>query len=369
MKLMLLVRSLNTGGTERQIISLAKGLNKKGNDITVSVFYPNGTLESELTGTGMKILSLGKKSRWDVFGFTFRLFRALKNEKPDVVYSFLVVPNLFLGIMKLFFPGIKMVWGVRASNVDFNQYDWLSRVTFKVSCWLSRFADLIIVNSNSGLEYHAVKGYPKNKMVVIPNGIDTDRFHPNSTARQIIRDEWGIAKDETLIGLVGRLDSMKDHKNFLRAASILLKRNNRSRFICVGEGPSQYKKELKDFCESLLLTHHVIWEGVRTDMCDVYNALDIVTLSSLSEGFPNVLGEAMACGIPCVATDAGDSEWILGNAGVVVPVKNPDALAEGWIVCLKDKTDKSLNGRLHIMENFSVNHLIQKTNDVICPNK
>ena len=293
----------------------------------------------------------------------------LRNENPDVVYSFLVVPNLFLGIMKLFFPSIKMVWGIRASNVDLSKYDWLTRLTFKMSSWLSPFADVIIVNSNSGMEYHAEKGFPKNKMKVIPNGIDTDRFYPNNSARQIIRNEWEIAEDETLIGLVGRLDPMKDHQNFFRAAAMFLKRNNKCRFICVGEGPSHYKKEIKHFCEILHLTPYVVWTGERADMCDVYNAMDIVTLSSLSEGFPNVLGEAMACGIPCVATDTGDSRWILGKSGVVVPPNNPGALAEGWEIGLKDKARNSINGRLHIMETFSVNHLIQKTNDVICLNK
>jgi len=165
---------------------------------------------------------------------------------------------------------------------------------------------------------------------VILNGIDTGAFTPDVAQRERLRAWWSVANDETLIGVGGRLHPMKDHRTFLRAAALLSRTHNRVRFACIGTGRSEYRRELLELSEQLGLREQVIWQPARTDMPSVYNALDILTLSSYGEGFPNVVAEAMACGVPCVVTDVGDSAIIVGDTGVVVPPRDPDALAEGW---------------------------------------
>ena len=130
----------------------------------------------------------------------------------------------------------KIVWGIRCAHMDFNQYDWLAWVEFKLNCWLSIFPDAIIANSHVGREYHVALGYPAEKTVVIPNGIDTERFCPDPLARSRVRAEWGINEQEKLIGLVGRLDPMKDHPVFIEAAALLAKKRSEVRFVCVGGG-------------------------------------------------------------------------------------------------------------------------------------
>jgi glycosyltransferase involved in cell wall biosynthesis len=326
MNITFLIRSLNYGGAERQLIVLAEGLNEKGHRVGVVVFYSNGPLEKELARAGVWVRTLDKRGRWDVFTFFLRLIDALKQERPDILYSFLPVPNLFAVILKRIFPRIKVVWGVRASNVDLSRYDWLARLTYWLECKLSRFANVIIVNSRAGFAYAVAHGFPKNKMAVIPNGIDTDKFCPDPYARSRVRKEWGVADSEKLIGLVGRLDPMKDHPTFLRAAALLVQERNDVRFVCVGDGPAVYRQELYALCKELMLADRVIWAGTRADMPAVYNALDIATSSSYGEGFPNVIGEAMACGVPCVVTDVGDSAFIVGGLGIVISPKNPVGL-------------------------------------------
>jgi glycosyltransferase involved in cell wall biosynthesis len=264
-------------------------------------------------------------------------------------------------MLKPLFPNIKVVWGVRASNVDFSRYDWFPRFTFAMSCRLARFADLIIVNSKAGRDYHQALGYPGHKMVVIPNGIDTDKFYPDPGERRRVRAEWGIAEQERLIGLVARFDPMKDHHTFLKAAAMLAQEREDVRFVCVGDGPAEYRQELHAYARQLDLTGRLIWAGARRDMPGVYNALDIATSSSLGEGFSNVIGEAMACGAPCVVTDVGDSAWLVGETGVVVSPTNPQALAAGWRACLeRDMSLLSGQARLRVVENFSIKLLVER---------
>jgi len=201
--------------------------------------------------------------------------------------------------------------------------------------------------------------------VVISNGIDTERFQPDSEAGAKVRSEWGISPNTILIGLVGRLNPMKDHPTFLKAAALLSKEMEDVHFVCVGVGEENYAKELYQLTDDLGIAEKIIWAGGRSDMPAVFNALNIACSSSSDgEGFPNVVGEAMACGVPCVVTDVGDSAWIVGDKGVVVPPKNPEALKTA-INELIDKTNLDDYNRLEIrqliVEQFSVRQLVLKT--------
>ena len=368
MKVIFLIRSLNYGGAERQLVLLAEGLHKHGHSVSVAVFYANGPLEKHLHQAGVPVRQLNKRGRWDIHGFLLRLFQLLRKEKPDILHGYLTVPNLFAVILKPLFSRIKIIWGVRASNMDLSRYDWLARLTYWLECRLSRFADLIIVNSRAGFDHAVAHSFPKNKMVVIPNGIDTERFCPDLAERQRVRKEWGVADNEKLIGLVGRLDPMKDHPTFLRAAALLAQARKDVRFVCVGDGPAVYRQQLYVLGKELGLANRVIWAGARADMPAVYNALDVFSSSSYGEGFSNVIGEAMACGVPCVVTDVGDSAWVVGDAGFVVPPKNPSALAQGWQLCLsRDRDELKGKRRLRIIENYSVKQLVEQTAGAIWP--
>lgn len=368
MKITFLTRSLEAGGAQRQLINLAKGLKGKGDSVGVSVFYAGGMLGRDLEEAGIQPNFIGKRGRWDTVPFLIRLFKHIRNERPDIIHSYLGVSNILTVIMKPFLSGTKVVWGVRASNMDLSRYDWLARVVFKVECLLSSFADLIIVNSNAGVKYALKHGFPGDKMIVIPNGIDTVNFDPEPKERQKLRAEWGVADNERLVGLVGRIDPMKDHSVFLEAAALLSSERN-LRFVCVGGGPEDYLSTLKSFSNELGLSDDLIWAGRRQDMPAVYSAFDVAVSSSYGEGFPNVIGEAMASGVPCVVTDVGDSALILGGTGVVVPPKDPRALADGIKVVLerldgnRGKVSESVRER--ICSSYSLDRLIEKTSEAL----
>jgi glycosyltransferase involved in cell wall biosynthesis len=357
-KILFLTRSLNCGGAERQLVLLARGLHQRGHDVAVALFYSGGPLEADLREAFVRILPLNKRGRWDVSGFLTRLVRTVLHERPDLLHGY--IGNLMALFVKPFLPSMKVVWGIRSSYMDYSRYDRLFRICHALECRLARFADLTIANSHAGLQSHVADGYPKDKTVVVPNGIDTARFCPNSEARERIRAQWGVAGDEELIGLVGRLDPMKDHETFLQAAALLLRDRQQVRFVCVGDGSSEYRTALQDRAHALGLSDHIMWIGMQSQVVDVYNALDLLVNSSYGEGFSNVLGEAMACGVPCVATDVGDSGLVIGGLGQLVPPKDPAALNRAMQKVLSGKPNAA-EIRRRIVERFSLENLVLET--------
>lgn len=358
MKILFLTRSLNCGGAERQLVLLARGLHQRGHDVAVALFYSGGPLEADLREASVRILPLNKRGRWDLLGFLTRLVRTVLHERPDLLHGY--IGNLMTLLVKPFLPLMRIVWSIRNSYVDYSRYDWLFRICHALECRLAWFADLIIANSQAGYRSHVADGFPKDKIVVIPNGIDTARFCPNLEARERIRAQWEVGMEEDLIGLVGRLDPMKDHETFLQAAALLLREQQQVRFVCVGDGASDYRAALQDRANVLGLSDYIMWVGAQSQMADVYNALDLLVNSSYGEGFSNVLGEAMACGVPCVATDVGDSGLVIGEAGQLVPSKDPTALKTAMQRVLGSKKNAA-EIRRRIVENFSLDNLVLAT--------
>lgn len=364
-RLCFLIRSLDRGGAERQLTELIKGLDRSRFAVTVATFYDGGALRPEIESTeGVQVLSLHKKGRWDALPSLWRLAQIIRQVKPQIVHGYLAVANELALMGRL--AGAKVVWGLRASNVDFSRYDWFSAWSFRIAAWLSRFTDLIVVNSHAGKRHHVAQGYCGTRMLVIHNGFDTARFHPDDEAGRRMRRAWGIGAHERLIGLVGRLDPMKDHPTFLRAAVLLARARQDVRFVCVGDGPVSYRRELQALATELGLGERLVWAGALSDMRAVYNALDIATSSSsFGEGFSNVTGEAMACGVPCVVTDVGDSATIVGNSGQIVPPGAPPALLAAWERLLdlpiEDRAALGRAARERIVDEYSLQQLVCKT--------
>jgi glycosyltransferase involved in cell wall biosynthesis len=260
----------------------------------------------------------------------------------------------------------RVVWGVRSSNLESAPLDAFTRLYRRLGSFLSSHADLIIANSEAGREYATSIGYPAEKVITIPNGFETDRFVPDPQARSRARDAWGIVGDTPVVGLVARLDPIKDHPTFLRAAALLVQRIPEVKFVCVGGGGSaEYNQELRQLAGDLSLNGHVIWAGETADMPAAHNGLDVASLVSTSEGFANAVGEAMACAVPCVVTDVGDSAEIVGETGIVVRPGDPYALCEAWQTMLThtpdERADLRLRARQRILDYYSVSLLAVRT--------
>ncbi len=363
-EVVLLARKLDAGGTERQMVTLALGLAARGVKVHVMVFYGGGALEPELISSPVQLHVLGKSGRWDVAGFFLRLISRLRRIRPRVIYSFLDVPNILALMTRPWVGRPRLIWSVRSAGMQMSYYDWLARFVPALEARLSARADCIVANSRAGLQWAVGRGFPADKMQVIENGIDTGYFRPVTHAdpqERLLRD---LPEGRLRIGLVGRLDAMKDHPNFLKAGGRLLQRGVDVQLVCVGGGPADYRQMLEALADEMGLSGRVSWLGARKDMPSVYAALDLVCLSSMAEGFPNVVGEAMACGVPCVVTDVGDAAHIVGDCGVVVPPQSPDDLAHG-LQAMRDRLaqepDLKYRARQRIVSLFSVRNMVDRT--------
>lgn len=348
----ILIRSLGVGGAERQVSVLAKSLHQKGYKVTVGVFYSSGALEKNLREAGVSIYPLDKKGRWDLIGWFWRYLKAIRIVNPDVIYSFLTISNIIATIGR-FFIRKPVVWGIRASHINYQDYDWLTSLTAWIEKKLSRYAKTIIFNARFSYHYHQSLGYHLNNAVVIPNGIDTDVFKPDlGESKSTIRTQLGIPHDAFLIGMLARFDPMKDYETFLKAARTLSLKHKNMYFIAAGAGT--------DTAPWHSLPSRFLCLGVWEDVAGLLNALDIMILSSFGEGFPNVVGEAMACGIPTIATDVGDAKYIVGDVGISIPPKNVEALIQAIETTLQHPPSKEAI-RNRIISHFSVEQMVNQT--------
>lgn len=369
-RLVFVIGALTRGGAERQLTLLVTGIDRNRFAVTVVTLTDGGALRGEIEALdGVAVVSLRKRGRWDIVAPLWRLVRLARAVRPHIVHGYLDATNV-VSLLTGKLAGAQVVWGLRASNVHFANYDqrwvWIHRL----AGWLSRFADLIVVNSHAGKHHHVSEGFCGKRMLVIPNGFDTEQFRPDEVAGRRMRGTWGIAEDETLIGLVARLDPMKDHDSFLRAASLLLQERRNVRFVCVGDGPAPHRQELLSLAAELGVGDRVIWAGELQDMSAVQNALDIATsASAYGEGFSNAIGEAMACGVPCVVTDVGDSAALVGSTGLVVQPGRPTALVTAWTRLLDMAPDerKALGraARDRVSNEYSIQQLVARTESAL----
>ncbi|MEF2230149.1 MAG: glycosyltransferase [Pseudodesulfovibrio sp.] len=364
MRIFFLSRSLERGGAERQLVATANGLARRGHDVRIGLFYSGGSLERDVDGP--QLVQLGKRGRWDVLRFCSTLVREVRTFAPDAMYSFMGTANVLAAVLKLLWRGARVVWAVRSSDVDYSGLGWVAALNGRAEARLARFADLIIANSGAGKAHAVASGMPASRFLVIPNGIDTDRFAPDRESGTALRREWLPSGCDVLVGLAARLDPMKDHATFLRAARLASDRDPGLGFVCVGGGEGAYANEIRALAAELDLAFRLTWAGELDYMEPVYNALDICCLSSITEGFPNVVGEAMSCGVPCVVTDAGDAAAIVGEAGIVVPRRDPARLAEGLLrMAALVRGGQASDTRTRIVQSYSLEQMVVRTENAL----
>jgi glycosyltransferase involved in cell wall biosynthesis len=373
-RLLFLINSLNPGGAERQLCELARNLDRGRFEVHVVVFYdaqPEAGLDlwSELAAfPGVTLTSLHKRRGAAGYALALpRLLKLLVRTKPDLVHGYLEgnLPLLFLGRLL----GKRVVWGIRRTSGDWAKLDRVSRWLIRLMVQLSPWVDLIIFNSEAGLLNHAAMGMRAPRMQVIPNGFDASRFQPDAALGAAQRRAWGVPPEVPLVGIVGRLDPVKDHPTFLRAAARLAQLRPQARFLCAGGGSGSYAQSLRAQAQALGIADRVLWPGTCAGMPGVYNALSVLVLASTDEGFPNVLGEAMACGIPCVTTRVGDAAALVGDVGAVVAPGDDLAMAQAAARFLDEplpeREVRARAGRSRILSSFSTAALARNTEHLL----
>ena len=320
-----LITGLEAGGAENMLLRLVTGGDRRRFSSVVVSLTAGGMVAERLRAAGIRVETLGMaRGRADPRGAA-RLLRLLHRLRPRLVQTWLYHADLLGLAVRLLRPSPPLLWNIRCTEALCPP--GLPRLLACCSGW----PDAVVVNSVAGQRYHQRLGYHPSRWAYIPNGFDTAQLRPDAGARARLRQALGIGEDTVVIGMAARYHPMKDHANFLAAAAALAARRTDVVFVLAGTGVSDDNPELAAAIAGFSLAPRLRLLGERPDIASIYPGFDIATLSSAyGEGCPNALGEAMACGVPCVATDSGDSALLLGDTGVVVPPRDPLALAAAW---------------------------------------
>ncbi|GAC1464554.1 MAG: glycosyltransferase [Isosphaeraceae bacterium] len=329
LKIVHIINSFGHGGAETMLCNLLLHTDPARFTSSVVSLIDDLTVAGPILNAGFMVTTMGMKPNVpDPRGFT-RLVRHLRRARPDVVQTWMDHSNLIGGLASHLAYRTPLVWSIHASHAA-GRCKRTTRWTISAcGSMSSRLPSRVVCCSESSRDYYLRQGFEASNMEVIPNGFDTGRFCPDSAARLSLRSELGLDPDAPLVGLVARYDPLKDHATFLRGAARLSRLVPKVRFVLCGHRIDDENVPLKTMIRELGLAGRCHLLGPRTDVARVQAALDVASLTSISEAFPLVLGEAMACGVPCVATNAGDSAMIIGPHGRVVPQRDPRALADG----------------------------------------
>ena len=363
LRVTMLLGGLGVGGAETQAIALAAELQRHGHTIEL-VALADGPLRAVAESHGLVLHIVPR-----VVGLAVTtvpgLTRLLSASRTQVVYAFLEVQWLLALAAAARLPIAarpRVVLGLRTSDYDARPSEFKVRVVRTLARFATPRADLLIANSRAGLDSYLGLVPDAPAGVVVPNGIDVMRFAPSTSARAHWREVWSIPSDATIVGHVGRLDPVKDHELLLRAFARACAHEATCHLVCVGHGEPERIAALERLSQTLGITSRVHLVGGQTDASTIYPAFDVLALTSRREGFPNVVAEAMSCGVPAVVTDCGASADIVAGFGEVAPVGSAEAFAVGLSrLLVRRSATLAQESRTHVVSNFSLGTAASRT--------
>jgi glycosyltransferase involved in cell wall biosynthesis len=322
-----IITGLVVGGAEMALYRLILQSRGSAYTHTVIALTPEGGMHERFRQAGIDLIVLDFR-RSPITEFV-RLRYLVRKIRPDIVQTWLYHADLLGGLAARMAGNRNVIWGIRTTDVD----GGCSRATAlirQLCAWISGWVPhTIVCVAEAARRAHTVVGYDAGRMVVVANGFDLSRLTATQSQRLLLRMRCGFAADDLVVGTVGRFNADKDHANFVRAAGRLASRHGKVRFLMVGTDLNSDNRELMRWIADTGHPQRFVLLGERGDVPDCLAAMDIFCLSSRTEAFPNAVGEAMAMGLPCVATDVGDVAMLLSDTGVVVPKEDPDSLAAG----------------------------------------
>lgn len=368
MKVVHLITGLNVGGAEMMLYKLVSRTDRERFHNTVVSMIDVGPIGQRIRELGVEVRSLGMRRGWPNPSALVALARLLSRERPALLQTWMYHANLLGSAAGLVAGTPQVVWNVRCSDAVLNQASRRTIWTIKASARVSHWPSAVVVNSRAGQQLHVSLGYRPRSWHVIPNGFELGRFSPDGTARDAVRDELGMERDGLLIGLIGRDDPMKGLDTFLQGAMELNACYPEAHFLLAGRGVVPTNDALTAVIKGHPVERSVHLLGERDDVPRLLAALDVAVSSSRTEGFSNVIGEAMACGVPMVVTDVGDSALVVGDTGLVVPPRNPQALAKGCIELIEAGPEarraRGRAARERVREQFSLDRVVGAYEDL-----
>lgn len=315
-----IIPDLSLAGAETKLYKLLMAADRRRFTHSVISLRDGGELKPGIEALGITVSSLGMTQSLAGPASLQRLRVLVRRLNPELIHGWMYHGNLAAQVAARFARNEpKVIWSVHQSLYNFALEKPTTVGVIKLGALLSKRPDRIIYISQTSARQHAAAGFNDRKAMVLYYGFDTDTFAPSAEARRSLRAELNLAPETFLIGLVGRYHPVKDHATFLRACALLHADHPEVKFVLCGKRVDESNSALLQLARELLLSDHVHLLGQRRDVPRVTAALDLAASSSSTEGFPNVIGEAMSSGVPCVATDVSDLATIVGETGRVVP--------------------------------------------------
>lgn len=365
MKVVHVITGLGVGGAETALHRLLSHWDRRRFQAEVFSLTDEGPMADRIRALGVPVRTIGMRPGLpDPLGL-IRLAGWLRAARPDLVQTWMYHADLLGGLAAKYAVRAPVVWGVRHANLDPHVNKRSTVWTAKTCARLShRLPARIVCCAEVVLKVHARIGYDESKMVVIPNGFDLEAFRPDPAARPVVRRELGIPAEAPLVGLIGRFHPQKDHRTFIGAAALLHEQMPDVHFLLAGTGVTWENEILAGWIRAAGIQERCHLLGRRDDVPRLMAALDVAASSSVGEGFPNIIGEAMACGVPCAVTDVGDSAQIVGDTGRVVAPGAPEALARALHELLAAGREERLRlgdaARRRIEEKFSISAVVAR---------
>lgn len=357
-KVMFVITGLATGGAEMMLCKLLQHSDLHRNACVVAL-GGDGELGQRIRELGVAVITLNMRPGFPSPVAFWKLFWLMRRFRPNVVSTWMYHADLIGGLAAAL-AGVPVVWGLRNSTLDARKSKLTTRAVVRVCALLSRVVPHSIIScSSQARDVHAHIGYRRSLIRVIPNGFDLGRFAPSEESRVSVRAELGIGTNAPLVGIVARVDPQKNLEGFVDAAGRVSRAQASVHFVMVGAGLSIENRSLVEHVNRLGLTGRMHLLGRRDDIPRLMASFDVlVSASSFGEAFPNVLGEAMACGVPCVATNVGDSAFIIGDTGIVIERDDMAGLAAGVLDILTLPTDERValgeRGRHRVESLFNI---------------
>lgn len=321
------ITGLDVGGAEMALYRLILASRDSEYTHTVIALTSEGGMRPRFVESGIKVIVLDV--RHSPLSEIWRLFRLVRALRPDIVQTWLYHADFFGGLVARMAGIRNVIWGLRTTDVDGGCARATSFVRQLCASLSSRVPHTIVCVAEAARRSHSLIGYDAARMVVVGNGYDLSVLRASQAERNRLRAQCGFGADDIVLGTLGRFNLDKDHANFVQAAGRLARQHDRLRFLMVGKDLDPGNAELRRWIDDTGYADRFVLLGERADAPVCLSAMDIFCLSSRTEAFPNAVGEAMAMGLPCVATDVGDVAVLMADTGVLVPKANPDALAQG----------------------------------------
>jgi glycosyltransferase involved in cell wall biosynthesis len=359
MRVLHIISNLTTGGAEMMLYKILHTMNRERFESVVISLMDEGRFGKALKKAGLEVHTLGMKAGKPSVKAVWRLLHLIRSINPDIIQGWMPHGNLAASLSRVFLgKQVPVIWNIRHALYNIQHEKKGTAKVIKVGAMLSKRTAKIIYNSRVSAQQHQAFGYSASQTVIIPNGFDTQQFQPSQTAREKLRKTLQVPEDTFLIGLIARYHPVKDHANFLNAAARLAKAREDVQFVLAGRDVELSNPLIAELVQRQKLADRVHMLGERQDISDLTAGLDIATSSSYTESLPNTVGEAMACGVPCVVTDVGDSAWLVGETGKVVPPRDSEALAQAWMALMAMGTEQRKHlgeaARQRVMDNLSL---------------